>query len=138
MPISGCIFSNSAVSMNSPSAARLPGKPGVRRDSAISQAETIIKPGRRNSLGWMVKPGSAIQRCAPSTSTPCISVKPVSRKNKIPIPNAANFTCRSDSMEIPSIVAAPKPRNRICLTMIMVCGSVSRSEMPGVAASAIT
>ena len=122
-----------------PNAARLPGKPGVRRDSAISQAEMMMKAGRRNSLGWMVNPGSEIQRCAPSTSMPC-SKREAGQEEKqnpdAPAPPASPGAARAWTS--PSITAPPSARKKICLIIAIVCGSVRCMEMPGVAASAST
>ncbi len=56
----------------------------------------------------------------------------------MPSPKAASFTCRSESIDMPSITAPPIARNMICLIIAMVCGSVMCIDRPGIAASAST
>ena len=124
MPISGCVFSTKAVSRNTPSAARLPGKPGVRRHSG-DQPGGDDNEARAQKFARL--DGQARQR-DPATravhSTPCTRVKrgeqekqnaqPESRQLDLPQRQHRHAQHRS---------APPIARNTICLMIAMVCGS---------------
>ena len=62
--------------------------------SENSQAPITAKAGLTNSEGWMVCPAAEIQRRAPLTSTPSLSVSQSSTMLTISTPSAAKRALR--------------------------------------------
>ena len=135
MPTSGCDFSSSAISANTPMASILPGNRGYRRPSLISHAATMVKHGFRNSDGCTDMPGNAIQRRAPLISTPITIVAAVST-NAIRQPTmATRRMLRGDSSDTPTTIAPAAARNTTCFRMNMSREVPIRSATAGLAAS---
>ncbi len=121
-----------------PKAIATPGKPRVLRPSASRKAVTTAKQGLRNSLGWIVMPGSEIQRRAPLISTPATKVSAVSTRAAKQPARASRRTPLGDNRETLTTTQAAMARNTTCLRMKASRLTWMRSATAGLAASIIT
>ena len=80
MPMSGCSARMAMMVTQRPAETPTPGRTGSRRPAAISQAETMMKVGFRNSDGCSDSGPTRSQRDAPLTSYPTTWVATVASR----------------------------------------------------------
>ena len=115
-PKSGCRARKATSTKRSPNEINLPGGPATSVEAAISHAETMTKPGLRNSDGWKDTKPNEYQRIAPlpksvprrgrQTKAKKATAKPITPARRIAL---------GDRSEKPNIVAkatAPKAASR--------------------------
>ena len=95
-------------------------RPGMSRliiRSENSHAAMIAKAGLTNSDGWIDWPKALIQRRAPFTSAPYLSVAQSARMLTTSVTSAASRTCRAVSSDAPIITAIEGMAKPHCRTM---------------------